>query len=566
MSELSKINFIPKEKLYASQLNIIAKNSNIPFVKLAAGEYLPIFSDQPTPVFIEDVDYQPIADSIFIQDINTPTSYTMGYYSGASGGRQIGQPFNSGNCNRLNKITLRMNKQGSPTGNFYVRVYACDSNKFPTGSVLKEFIVDAATISASATEYEYNCAGLVISQNTNYIVMVEFDSMSANSSNYIVFSISVPNSTDYLKRRDYSNNWITDSNYSCYFKINGERVLSETEKRTAGKIYLSEADHSYKNKFDGFIFSAANKDDEAVVHLQGNADGFAGLLPGKLYYIQNYFKKTQSKETNNGGRTIGYYSVSGVGVSFLTSANDRKLKKVSLLFFKNSSGSSSAPITVNIYLADANGRPTGSSLGSKAITYDDLNYAQWVWKDFQFTSPIEVSPNTRYVITVNYTGSGYEMNWAYQTESSGGGGMYWNGSSWVLEATRNYCFQLYSTAGDAIAVSKGDAEISVGSALSATELKIEKRQGEILASFSAGEVSTTQLSERVNKVLVSFMGVIYNTPWFTEYEIKPGQSKGFAYNNYGFSASLSASRVLTLSRNGQSYAVVNGSVNVICLS
>ncbi len=132
-----------------------------------------------------------------------------------------------------------------------------------------------------------------------------------------------------------------------------------------------------------------------------------------------------------------------IGQNFVAVSN--YLTAIAINFYINSTTGKN--ININIYAADANGKPTGSSLGNVSI----LDTAVTNGGKISFSSPIQLTIGAVYVIVVSYPtgGSGY-IGW----RNSNGSNIYANGtglassdsgSTWALAST-DYGFAIYGYA------------------------------------------------------------------------------------------------------------------------
>lgn len=85
-----------------------------------------------------------------------------------------------------------------------------------------------------------------------------------------------------------------------------------------------------------------------------------------------------------------------VGQTFTLDANTTIITKIRLYLTKL--GAPSGNVTVGIYAVDGSSDPTGSALGEKAILASTLNGG--ALQDFEFASPIIVSPSTKYALVI----------------------------------------------------------------------------------------------------------------------------------------------------------------------
>lgn len=150
--------------------------------------------------------------------------------------------------------------------------------------------------------------------------------------------------------------------------------------------------------------------------------------------------------------------------SFTTLNHTSKI--VSAVVWINYVNSPSSPtITMDLYLSDANDKPTGSSLGSVSKDWGSILYDQA--NTFTFSSPITLDKLTKYVLVFKAS-AGDGSNYAYldgTTNNEYSGGMLSTsadaGNSWSNQPTKDLYFtinlQSVSTAGN---IYKADSSFS----------------------------------------------------------------------------------------------------------
>lgn len=152
---------------------------------------------------------------------------------------------------------------------------------------------------------------------------------------------------------------------------------------------------------------------------------------------------TQSLETGN-DLDEAFYSPIWKSQSFI-SLKDDKLWRIEI-YAKRGAGTANVPINVAIFNADAEGKPTGTALGSGTIaSFTGVAYA---WRVCPFSTPISVSANQKYCLVISApTGSSTQYyhwavdstsppyadgNWAFSSDS---------GSTWTADASKDARFR-----------------------------------------------------------------------------------------------------------------------------
>jgi len=109
----------------------------------------------------------------------------------------------------------------------------------------------------------------------------------------------------------------------------------------------------------------------------------------------------------------------------------------------------SETITVEVYAADGNHKPTGSVLASGDIEAEDIIGASWEWHRVPFSQVSWLTAETEYCIVVYWNGVGFptdDVMWAYDLLDvpsdgySDGVALYSSddGSTWVLLSDESY--------------------------------------------------------------------------------------------------------------------------------
>ena len=120
-------------------------------------------SSTPQAVFLEDNAYT--GKNLVEQTKETGTIGVI------YGNEQSGQYFKVTAFNRIAKLTLFLQKYGSPPGNLNVSLYNADENGYPTGSVLATKSVSAGSIGTSFAWYDFEFTSAVTVTPNNFYVI-----------------------------------------------------------------------------------------------------------------------------------------------------------------------------------------------------------------------------------------------------------------------------------------------------------------------------------------------------------------------------------------------------------
>lgn len=183
---------------------------------------------------------------------------------------------------KIDRIRLYLDKTNSPSGNFYVEIFATDGDGKPTGSALATANILASYISTTASwidfEFDYS-----FSLNTTYAIVCRCP--GGDSSNHIDWSRAETNvyaDGKFGISGDGGSSWSLDDNkdgsFYIYYKF---KYLEDT------KIYACDADDEYKLEFIGFGITDGTDGNDIDIQHQGLVSGFTGLMEGTKYYVQN---------------------------------------------------------------------------------------------------------------------------------------------------------------------------------------------------------------------------------------------------------------------------------------
>jgi hypothetical protein len=126
------------------------------------------------------------------------------------------------------------------------------------------------------------------------------------------------------------------------------------------------------------------------------------------------------------------------GQTFTTSST---AKKVSGITLNLNAGNTTTNWVIKLY-ATSSGLPTGAALGSKSFTKDN-SASQWA--GVTFDTPITISPNTVYAITLTPDAGATTPQWNYANSDQYANGNYLSGgpSSWAIDNAKDFMFRVY---------------------------------------------------------------------------------------------------------------------------
>jgi len=129
-----------------------------------------------------------------------------------------------------------------------------------------------------------------------------------------------------------------------------------------------------------------------------------------------------------------------------TSLKDDKIWAIQI-YAKRAAGFTSIPVNVAIYHADAEGKPTGTSLGYGVISsFFGTSYS---WRSCTFSTPISVSANRKYCLVISAPAGSLTnyYHWAVDSTSPQYINGYWaysanGGLSWTSDMSKDAFFQI----------------------------------------------------------------------------------------------------------------------------
>lgn len=193
----------------------------------------------------------------------------------------FGQTFNTGTLfNAISKIKLNTYKQGSPTGNMTVGIYATSAG-LPTGSPLATKSLNVNLINGAWTTFIFDTPA-DLTPNTVYALVVSVP--SGTGSNYISLyrsATSLYAGGNYISSTNSGSSWTANTSYDLDFEILGGFKIAK------GKIGKALATSTISGLVDGFVKSNLALNDNGAISLSPIASGFSGLTIGDDYYLSD---------------------------------------------------------------------------------------------------------------------------------------------------------------------------------------------------------------------------------------------------------------------------------------
>jgi hypothetical protein len=173
---------------------------------------------------------------------------------------------------------------------------------------------------------------------------------------------------------------------------------------------------------------------------------------GTTWYLwgsDHYFPGVPTADALDQQYTTGASAASGVmSTSWLaqtfTPATSHTLNTVSLQLYKV--GSPAYTVTINLYAAGADDKPTGSPLASTTFLASSLTTTS-TWYDYQFPTGYALAAGTKYALVLSATGgaSGTMAYWRVNTAGTYGGGMKASsadqGVAWTTNSAADFMFK-----------------------------------------------------------------------------------------------------------------------------
>jgi len=234
-------------------------------------------------------------------------------------------------------------------------------------------------------------------------------------------------------------------------------AASATATPTAGKIPIADG----SGKLDDGWLNESVKQSISKSFVAGE-----DIVAGNAVIVAKGQTTTQTiTQTVHNATSVIFNSPNFYGAQSFTTLNHTS-KIVSAEVWINYANSPSSPtITMDLYLSDANNKPTGSSLGSVSKDWGSILYDQA--NTFTFSSPITLDKLTKYVLVFKASAGDWN-NYAYldgTTHNEYSGGILSTsadaGNSWSNQPTKDLYFKInlqsVSTAGN---IYKADSSFS----------------------------------------------------------------------------------------------------------
>ena len=134
--------------------------------------------------------------------------------------------------------------------------------------------VTAAELTASFADYTKTFASPISVDTAFYVGIIATGTDATNH-----FEIDCAD-TGTQTQLQFTGQWslldaAATSNIDLIFTYNG------------GSVYLSDADDTNRDDFDGFVTNTVSRDGSAIVVYSGLVSGFTGLTLGSIYYVQD---------------------------------------------------------------------------------------------------------------------------------------------------------------------------------------------------------------------------------------------------------------------------------------
>lgn len=196
------------------------------------------------------------------------------------------QEFQSGTGWQVDRVKIRLRKQGSPTDNVRVSIQAAVSNA-PSGTILASATVAGSGLTGTYAQTTFVLDfAITLSNTTQYWVVIErtgaldavnyYEAEGANSSTYA--NGRLKRDTDPVS----GPSWIEEISEELDLVIQDLSVIYE-----ADKVYTSDANDTDRDVFLGLATTTADADELVTVEVIGVVDGFSGLTVNSTYYVQN---------------------------------------------------------------------------------------------------------------------------------------------------------------------------------------------------------------------------------------------------------------------------------------
>jgi len=246
-------------------------------------------SDSEVDVVLgETIDGTTTPKAVFIADGGTDSSTLIEGTTGSAlasytldNTDQLGQAFNSGELNRITKVTWDGQSSGiGGDDNLYIEIYLADGSFFPTGSALASKVFNDTALYDGGGVCTFDTPATV-SKNTDYVVVQRTISDTGDTYEPFITTTEDAGSGSFSAHvvTNTGSGWSEDpSRWAYHLKVEGYELL------TSGKTYKSSTGNAQRSNFNGFIYESGILDDVAGMR-NDISRGFTGLTTGTRYYI-----------------------------------------------------------------------------------------------------------------------------------------------------------------------------------------------------------------------------------------------------------------------------------------
>ena len=220
-------------------------------------------------------------DAVFIASIYAPyweiiNQHTQNSYYPIWGEAYVGQTFLlTKSCHKL-RISLWLERYGTASGFFNVRIYDVDDNGLPTGWGFAETNISGSDIDTTAAEYDFEL-GNYFDGNKQYAIICKYEDGSSGHSIDVYYNSA----------GGYSGgNRITNSGDTWTARSDDLYFIAQS-KLYEGKLFKTSSDYGDERtqNFVGFAREDVNAEEEAMVQTIGILDIWIGTLYGIPWYL-----------------------------------------------------------------------------------------------------------------------------------------------------------------------------------------------------------------------------------------------------------------------------------------
>ena len=233
-------------------------------IEAVAGEHLN-GEETPVPVYMSK-------DGLILQQTTGQESASI------FGINKYGQTFKTdAGTTVIKKISLKLEKVGSPPGNIDVSVFPLQQNGFPTQFPIRNLSVSTEKISTGWNSFEFS-DHIELSPLTSYAIILIVP--NGESEDYIKWFYSDQNTYNdgsFIHCSDYYNtSWSASFDNDFVFKLYANN-----------RVFACVGNDLNKIDFLGFAIEDVTQGEKVFIQTDGLIKGFSDLQVGKNYYIQN---------------------------------------------------------------------------------------------------------------------------------------------------------------------------------------------------------------------------------------------------------------------------------------